>query len=136
MRAPVAVGGSLDTSGLALSRAPLLARAAARVMRPAVPPVPVVPVVAAMGGVAVRVPPLGAVTTLPGVRRRRTVLPGGAGRRARARGRLLRPGIMVMRRVGPAMRRPTVIVMALVSQGLRPFLMEGQEKPHWRDRSW
>ncbi|HYS05907.1 MAG TPA: hypothetical protein VEW47_12010 [Candidatus Dormibacteraeota bacterium] len=132
----MAVGGSLDTSGLALSRAPLLARAAARGIRPAVPPVPVVPVVAAMGGVAVRVPPLGAVTTLPGVRRRRTVLPGGAGRRARVRGRLLRPGIVAMRRVGPAMHRPTVIVMALFSQGLRPFLMEGEEKPHWRDRSW
>jgi len=97
MRAPVAVCGSLDTSGLALSRASLLARAAARVMRPTVPPIPVVPVIAPMGGVAVRVPPLGAVTTLPGVRRRRTVLTRGAGRRARARGRLLRPGIVVMR---------------------------------------
>ena len=135
MRAPVPVPGPLDTSGLALSRATLLARASARVMRPTVPPVPVVPVVAAMGGVAVRVPSLSAVATLPGVRRGRTVLPRGTGRGARARGRLLRPGIVVMRRLGPAMRRPTVIVMALISQGLRPFLMEGQDKPHWRDGS-
>ncbi len=95
MRAPVAV--PLDMAGLALSRATLLPRAAARVMRPTVPPVPVVRLVAAMGGMAVRVPPLGAVATLPGVRRRRTVLRRGAGRRTRARGRLLRPGIVVMR---------------------------------------
>lgn len=34
------------------------------------------------------------------------------------------------------MRRPTVIVMTLIGQRLRPFLMEGQDKPHWRDASY
>ena len=97
MRAPVTMRVPLDMACLALTRATLLPRATARVMRPPVPPVPVVPVVAAMDGIAVRVPPLGAVATLPRVRGRRTILRRGAGRRARARGRLLRPGIMMMR---------------------------------------
>ena len=127
MRAPLAV--SLNVAGLALCRAAILPRAAAaRVIRPTMPPVPVMPVVAAMGGMA--------LAARPGVRRWSTVLRRGPGRRTRARGRLRRSRIMVMRRLGPAVRRPTVIVMALVSQGLWPFLMEGQEKPHWRDGSW
>ena len=131
MRAAVAV----RLAG-ALTRARLRPRAAARVLRPAVPPVPVVPVVAALAGLTVRVPTLGSVAALPGVRRRRAVLDRGTGRQAGARGGLLRPGIMLMRRFRPTVYRPTVIVMALVSQSLWPFLVEGQEKPHWRDTSW
>jgi hypothetical protein len=86
---------SLNVAGLALCRATLRTRAAARVMRPTVPPVPVMPV-AATGVMAWRITALRAVAPLPGVRRRSTVL-RRPGRRYRPRGRLGRPGIVAMR---------------------------------------
>jgi hypothetical protein len=108
---------------------------AAGVLGPAVPPVPVVPAVAALDRRTVVLAARGAVTLVPRLGSGRALLGRGSAGRARCGGRLVRAGLVAMRRLWPAMRRPTLIVMALIGQGLRPFLMEGQDKPHWRDAS-
>src|SRR6266850_8390692 len=112
-----------------LSAAPVVPCAASGVLGPAVPPVPVMPPVAALNRRTVVLAARGAVTLVPRLRSGRALLGCGSARRAGCRGWLVRAGLVAMRRLGPAMRRPTLIVMALIGQGLRPFLMEGQEKP-------
>ncbi len=80
-----------------LSGAAILPRAAARVVGAAMPPIPVVPVVAAVGGMVVVFPALGAVAVVPRLRGGRVVLGCGAGRRVRPGGRLVRTGIVATR---------------------------------------
>jgi len=41
-----------------------------------------------------------------------------------------------MRLLGPVLGRPAVTVLALLSQGLAPFLLEGLENPHRRDATY
>ena len=98
-------------------------------------PVPVMPVTASMPAVTVRLATL-TVAILPDLRHTWTLFGCGARRRDRRVRRTLRRDIVSMRCFRPAVRRPTVIRMTLFSQWLWPFLMEGQEKPHWRDASW
>ena len=125
---------SLRLAG-SLSGAAVMSRASARIVGPAMSPVSVMPVAAAMGGVALMVTTLCAGSLVPGLRPGRALLGRGAAGCAGSRGRLVSAGFVTMRCLRPAMRGPTVIVMALIGQGLRPFLMEGQDKPHWRDAS-
>src|SRR6266700_5575799 len=99
---------------------------------PPVPPVAVMAAVPVMGRRRVAMVARGGL--LPprlgrGRRRRRS----RAGRRVGIRRRPLRRGVVTRRLLGPVMGRPAVTVMALFSQGLVPFLLEGQEKPHGRD---
>ena len=51
-------------------------------------------------------------------------------------GRPLRGGVVAMRLLGPVLGRPAVTVLALLSQGLAPFLLEGVENPHRRDATY
>src|SRR5207245_2087201 len=99
---------------------------------PPVRPVAVMAAVPVVGGRRVSTVPLGVLFT-PRLGRGRRRRRSGAGRRVGIRGRPLRRGVVTMRLLGPVMGRPAVTVMALFSQGLVPFLLEGQEKPHGRD---
>jgi hypothetical protein len=80
-----------------LSGAAVVSRASARMVGPAMSPVPMVPVTAAMGGLPLLVPALGAVTLVPGLRPGRALLGCGARGRAGSRGRLVRAGFVTMR---------------------------------------
>ena len=89
-------GVTLRLAG-SLSGASVVPGAAAGMVGPAPPPVPVVPGVTAVGGMAVMLPALGAVTLVTGLRRGRALFGCSAAGGSRSRGLLGRAGLVVMR---------------------------------------
>ena len=123
----------MPPSGMTAPGVTAVVAGAVRVLvRAATAPVAMMSVRAALMTVPAALPPaVRAHLLLPGIDRRLAILRRlGVGRRGALRRRGLHR-VMARRRFGSAMRRPTGIVMRLLGQRLRPFLMEGQDKPHW-----